>query len=46
MGDQQFDKLKENEYTPKKVHTDIYSVEKHISRYITELVNRDDKERY
>jgi transposase len=35
---------KSNNYTPKKVQTQIERVEKHISRYLTELDKSDDKE--
>tara|TARA_R110001599_G_C12153614_1_gene651690 strand:- start:189 stop:1229 length:1041 start_codon:yes stop_codon:yes gene_type:complete len=36
---------KSNNYTPKKVRTEIDRVEKHISRYLTELDNSDDQEK-
>jgi hypothetical protein len=36
---------KSNNYTPKKVQTEIDRVEKHISRYLTELDNSDDQEK-
>ncbi|MFT6905089.1 MAG: transposase [Oleiphilaceae bacterium] len=36
---------KSNNYTPKKVQTEIDRVEKHISRYLTELDKSDDKEK-
>jgi hypothetical protein len=36
---------KSNNYTPKKVQTEIDRVEKHISRYLTELDNSDDHEK-
>jgi hypothetical protein len=36
---------KSNNYTPKKVQTEIDRVEKYISRYLTELDNSDDQEK-
>jgi transposase len=36
---------KSNNYTPKKVQTEIDRTEKHISRYLTELDTGDDKEK-
>ena len=36
---------KSNNYTPKKVQTEIDRTEKHISRYLTELDKSDDKEK-
>ncbi len=36
---------KSNNYTPEKVQTEIDRFEKHISRYLTELDNSDDKEK-